>query len=538
MKKVLVRYPIARNQTKKRKFTVACTTKGTVLRTYIGQHLPKFRDELYFLVLQALDGHFSFLDESKPLTEISPAKKIRLHLILQSCEVSVFSYPFSKSPTTYTIDLKEPVSQNISEIRKNDPQNNSSNYFFAFTPKNDLPRACANSLPLIFQGWTPDDPLYLLRRCEAVDLLDETINNIEMIFEYCKMAVSLKLCCFKIVQWASLACLQCISEGNDLKHFTIQQLLHSYIPNYIHNDPTIISFLENTKPQYRKKISSHEAMKEYSEICIKHGITFCFIDRAKFQPLDVNNKKLKLAMYRFIYISPYAIAITKDFGATFICSETISNIRNVLFDGIFILILFESGDKWRIRSFKTARQLLANLEEMRKLAPRKNISFEISRLPLIDEDDLENDIENEFENDIENKLATDFERSGITYVSDDESDDSSLMEDQMFGVNSYTSNMSIITGDLQPGISKIVIPMSKIGDEPYSPSDEMYRDMKIIEELKLPENDDDYRNYETVPDINWLLDSDSIFSLSQQPVRIIVGLIIALMASVVAFKRF
>ena len=498
MKRVILKYPTEKGTSKFKKFNVACTTKGTVLRTYIGHNLSQFRDEKYFLVLQSVNGTMSFLDEEIPLDEVSTSRKIRLQLIRKKCEILAFIPP-NNNKTKCTIDLEQNVQENIYEILDGIVSND---YICVFTPKNEIPHLCANSMPLIFQGWTMDDPLYIIRRYFPSDLLDESEVNVEQIFDQCNSALSLNISFFGIPEWASIACLKCIAEGNDIKKLPSNNLIYNYIPDYLHTNSTLVSNINNTKHQYYNVISKYQAMMAFNNIYLNNGISFAYLEKVKFRQFEANGKKRTLPSFRFIYISTEKISISKDFGENFLFQEPINSIQDVSFNGKSISILFESREKWKIKSASSLDILLSIINEIRYNSYQNGIE--------------ENQINENHSGNLQ--LLSRARTIPIFLIKKDSSENLEVEKE--------------VEDIFEPGISRIICPTKKEGKKRFSPEKELYRDLQIIEELEIPYDYNMKPHFNDIPDFNWLLYTDCFFSISHKSVQILVLFIFAFIFSV------
>lgn len=421
---------------------------------------------------------------------------------------------------TVQIDLQEPVSQNIRnfiETMSNEHLifNDPKDYTFVMIPKNETPQICASSLPLIFQGWSLNEPIYLLYTFPTTESINTTdTRKLEFIYNQCKLAIYLKLCSFSLVQWASLACLENICENHSMKNSTINELLTKYIPDYLQNNEAMQSILENTTPQFLNPVYVHHAMKEFIELFVLKGISFCFIDRVKF--LLVSKKKL--SSHRYLYISQYVMTISKNFGVDFLYQQPTASIREIKNDGTFVMISFNNGEKWRIRS-DFHNKLIRIIEDMRRDGPTVVVPRLVTSNPIDDDD---NDVQKEAHVRIKDVDLPDVPEDVI-------SDVSRVCEIDQFNNSLFhepNDDVSMINddddGEIKLGLSKIICPKNDDCETPYSPESEMYRDLKIIKQLKLPPIKSNSALY-PVPDLSFI-DFESRFSISQPLVQLILGL--------------
>lgn len=497
MKKVFLRYPNGK-LTKDKKFKLACTTNGSVFRSYIGRDLTQFRDEAYFLLNQTTEGAQTFLDESIPFSDLTPAKKIRLQLILRNYSAKIKCV--NGTHLRVMIDLKEPVSETLKKIVPDEPEQ----FVLCFKPRFDpsFHRISTSSMPLIFQGWFAT-PLVLLRRVTLLDM--ESLTDPEKIMEYyahCKTSASLGLSLFSLYNWGTLACLRYIAEGGDPQNYQKQSYLQ-FIPEIFRANEDVISAARKAFITYASYDAINAAM-EYINVTV-HGAAFCYIDKVKFLP----NRK-KWSAHRYIYISSSVILITKDFGSTLLNHELLSKITNVSNEQEFVVVSFANKDRWRVRSEK-AKILYSIIEELRKTEIAKNQNvFDLDEQESIDDQSMDR-------------------------ISLNDSFDV-LQMPSIFDSRAMVHEPNSMKVEVQPGISMLICPKPEEGDCPYNIDNQLYRDLKIIEPLQLPDDMPEDDDLEAVPDLSWLNEIENFISLDQQMPRIILCCIF-LVALLILFIR-
>ncbi|KAK8854105.1 hypothetical protein M9Y10_016655 [Tritrichomonas musculus] len=408
----------------------------------------------------------------------------------------------------------------------------------------------------------------------------------EEFFYNCQLAVFNKICIFDINMWAALACLQCLAGHTSLKHTQIQNLIPfipdsvQSAANQNQSTSNLTDILTEMKRKYNK-YERMQAMRAYIQLCVEKGQSFCYLEEVKFLLLT---KKWRVSSRRIIYISPNNISIAKDATSlNFLYQSKISDIINVSFDGDFITITFELNgqndpqageqnkeslstrvEKWRIKSrhpqiliymineFKTiftqSSHILHNIPGSTSLKSvnstdfgklvsihkrakssgligglllRPSLTRKSSRNRGITEYSNNQNLDNNISenNDEEVALQNDFTDSDLNAIYYDH----------------FESNIDYDSDFVEPGISKLIC-ISK-EDANKSCLDllarEQSRELKLVKKLQLPYNIDNINtnllntysgadNMEEVPDLNWLLNFDKYFSLSQKNGKFII----------------
>ena len=467
MLKVVLRYPGSK-ATKQRKFKVVPTTKGSVLRNYIGHCMSQFRDAEYLLIPKHKS---SFLKESKPLTKFAASNVVKLSLVMKVQSVSVSFVDGAES--TEAIQVDKTVEENIEAISPG----MGSKCVFAFKKVNqDWYQITASSKELVFQGWN-GEPLLLIRRLVRDDL-SEPRENLDKLFVHAKVAANRGLSLYSPQQWAVLAALQFVADEGDLHGGSAV----SSLPQIIRNDEAVMSTFLKSKQTW-SRASKADVMKEYLRTAVEEGNQCCFIDKVKIM---VNDQK-KLS-YRWLYISKSTISVTREFGVMTSKSffQFLDNIKDVTSNNDLVVITFLDGGDWKIKSENMAvlKRVVRELTWKPEMSP--NVSVQISL------DDLSEEIQEKFQS-------------------------------AVFDMNALTTEKARVD-EVQPGISKLVCPDLDDGDSDYDPSEQIYRELKIISPLIVPD-EKTVEELERVPDFSWLFETNVIFSLKYPPARMILFLV-------------
>lgn len=453
MKNVLIRYPFE-NTTKERKFKVASTTNGAVLRTYIGHQFPQFRSLQYFLVLNDSDGRMIFLDESKPLSQISQTKRIRLRLVLKNFNSTVKFY--DGSTKNVTINLTENVKDNM----KNIIEGNADEYVLFFIPKNEqnIYKIVVEDLPLIYQGWFLED-LILLKRIDTKNLENENEEFLQEDYISLKSAAIYGISLYNVTLWGTLSFLQFLADGGNL-NLNGKMTFMYFVPEQIRSDAILMKSYNDAQELY-KNLSQEEAKKKFVELAVYKGSTYCFVDKVKF--LFITKKK-KISSNRFLYISRNYISITKQYGSEILLNEKISQITDVSYDEDFVIVTFLNTDKWKLKS-EYPNVLMSILKSFESLIPQA-IDQDISSTKDSHSDELEL-TENESQSDFfieNNNVKEQFEQ---------------LQQ----------------TKDIQC-MSPLICPSSEESNVIFSVENQMYKDLKINDNLVIPESILTHKDYQ------------------------------------------
>lgn len=483
MLKVVLRYPGSK-ATKRRKFKVVATTKGSVLRNYIGHCMSQFRDADYVLIPK---HKASFLKESKPLTKVATSNVVKLSLVMRSQSTSVMFVDGAES--TEVIEVDKTAKENVEAI----VPGMGNKFVFAFKRQGqDWYQITAQSKPLVFQGWN-SEPLLLIRRLTQDDLTTRQ-DEIEKMFVHAKTAAKRGLSFYSSQQWGVMAVLQAITDDVDIETATLNALTE-YLPQNIRNDEVVIGAVSTAKTLF-SEMDKNEAIQKYVQLAVEEGSQCCFVDKVK---LTINDQK-KLS-YRWLFLSPDRVGVTHEFGliTTKSAVEFLNNIAEVTTDNDLVTVTFCDGGDWKVRSENP--RLLKRIFSELTWKPESSPNIPVARSL----DDMSEEVSEE------------------------------LFNSAVFDRHAVATEKARVD-EVHPGISKLVCPDTDEDNYDYDPSDQIFRELKIITPLVVPD-DNIVRTLETVPDFSWMLEMKVIFSLNHQATRIILSLVALLIACFVSMDR-
>ena len=453
MKTVYIRYPSSTGS-KTHKLLVSDSTTVEKLRPLIIKSLPQFWKNDFFLAHDC-NGSIFPLSETSQIAQCQGSKKIKLQLTLNSVTTFV-EFP-DLSIKEITINTRKSTLQNIQEIIG---EENSEYYVLAFRLFDDpsVVRTAALSFPLSFQGWTCEK-LYLIRRVTPSNLI--RLSDEKTIHDYylnCKKILELKLTIFMNQTLVMLGVLQYRVENcSGSKTINIQDLLN-ILPNWVihsvKNDEHLEKYLNNARNSYMK-LSKIDAELEYVKIATNQGSLCFFYDTVKFQIVE---RKWKVKTNRHLYISPTLTCISKAYCGKPHHQGLTSTLKSIKLEGDTVIYSFESGKTWKVRS-EHPKILYAASKEI----------YDISKNEVIENNEVYNSIEHDIvENNFDEQQNDPDEEYFVPFMNSKEPSENN------------TQNV-----DVQPGISLTVCPDEIGPDEPYSIDDKFYRDLKIVEELKI-----------------------------------------------------
>jgi len=504
MKTVLLVYPDSEGKRQK-KFKVASSTKGGVFRNYIDRELTQFFEVDYFLVFQDSNSSFSFLDETLPFNAVSTEKKLIFLLVYRHVSLTIMTI----------LDVTHQAKLNLSETTRSNIEsffhtNDIDKYVLAFKPTSDptITRVASSSIPLILQGWYGEQ-LYLVRR-----VLQSEKEPLDLLFHHYVLSCTLGLSFLSLFNWAKSAALHYIILGNN----TMQPVWSKFpalLPPHLRMDHQVQGLIKVALGEY-SKLSVQDAMKEYILIVSSKSAQCCYIDRVQFLLMD---NKWRMSASRFLYLSYNGIFITKDIGENLLNQAPITLVKSFVIENEFVLINFDNGEKWRIKS-KLNKCLVSIIDELKRAIPNKITSHGSEKSIDIALSDY-SEIIDEFPS-----LATDQEDEKICKIEIDE----------------VCKEQAIIRGTINTlpnGVTEIVLPTEEEKEKPFDFEPKMYRDLRCIEQIKIINNDNEEMVMKDIPNITYFIDRIGVLSMKDYPSKIIftITLLIVLLSLLVKWEN-
>ncbi|EAY19813.1 hypothetical protein TVAG_178570 [Trichomonas vaginalis G3] len=492
MKKVYVTVPET-DPPSSYKFKVASTTKGSNFKEYVAREVVSLIDVEFFFIKLEKGKEWELLDETKPFSAISEGKRIRLRLIQRNQSVNIrTSFNDIK---TFNFDIKDTIGSNINKMNLENPEL----FVLSFKRKNEIfPRVCSNSLPLIIHKWNGEQ-LTLHRRILPNEFSNSTPENIRFLYGCCQLQINDNVVFFSKKNWGIAAGYNYLLE--DKKDDEIRKT------SFIKYLPSVISFTDNILIAAKDIITKNSTLtpqksaEKYVEHFGQSAVSCCHSEQIKFLLID---DKWHMQSTRIIHVSLNKIVITKSIDDDVLIYELISDIVSVDIEGEHLMIKYKNGISWKIKSEMTT--ILYNcIKDVIKL--NNELDPQATQVITRSIDDLPGLI-------LDRDISTASMSSGVlpkdtSESSDLEEDSQDSSDDDCIVIQSSIYRSKSNLNDYVPGISSIV-PPSPHEDPvaPYSIDHQLYRDLKIVKTLSIPELKFKYA-MDGVPDLATLIGSET-----------------------------
>lgn len=473
------------------KFKVASTTKGSNFREYVAREIVSLIDVEFFFAIIEKGKEPELLDETRPFSQISEAKRIRLRLIIrhQALKIRIDLNEYK----TFDFDLKETIGWNLSRMKLDNPEL----FVLSFKKKSEIfHKVCSNSLQLTLHKWKGEQ-LTLHRRMLSSEFANTSQENIRNLYQYIQLQINENLVFFSKKNWGIAAGYNYLLEDK-IEDEIRKTSFTKYLPSAISFPDSMLTSAKETIND-NNKLTPQQAAVKYIEHFGRAAVSCCHSEQVKFLLID---DKWHMQSTRILHVSLQKIVITKSIDDDILVYELITDIVSTDVEGDNLMIKYKNGISWKIKSDQTT--ILHNvikdvIEFNNKLDPQATqiISRSIDDIPgLI----LDKDISTV-------SLTSQASSKPPSDSSDIEYSQSSDDEDIL--IQNYVVRAPIKTNMAIPGISQIISPLpSEDPTAPYSVDNQLYRNLNIIKPLSIPELSSSM-SAENVPDLSNIIDSVS-----------------------------
>jgi hypothetical protein len=374
---VIVSYGISADQIED--FTVTPLSADAIdsIWPLLTPHIPEANPQTHILILPDSPPDISVATEL-PLSSI-PARPIRFRLFPTIVRCLVKTADLSHRERS--INVCEPV---ISVIKSIVGDESESKFVLGFrghdgiSSTDNMPlQVLCPSMPLSTQNWF-HEPLILIRRvCEAdvPFLLDSAVR--EALLKNCRLAALENISFYKLDEWAKLAALQLVWEGNvEIKKQQVRSLLALCVPPVVEVSEELVDKTWSGLKEV-EQFTRDQAQVWYIQKAAQDGCQCAFVTKIKFR-----KDRRTWGGDRYLAVSPVCIWILNELGegpedaARFGSWVDLSREKEV------IRIVFPNKEVWNIEC-KSPEIVIAFLRP--QFVPTDSAAFPVYRAVSVED---------------------------------------------------------------------------------------------------------------------------------------------------------